>query len=279
MNIDNKPLKPIFRWAGGKSWLIKHLKKFEIPNFNSYHEPFFGGGSVFFSLKPKNDIYLSDLNNELINSYKVIRDYYDDLIYCLSSFKNTKDHYYSVRSSNPKCPIERAARFVYLNRTGFNGIYRVNLKGEYNVPFGFKTYKTLFEYDHIKSVSNALKNVNFTCRDFDDSIHDIKPRDLVFIDPPYTVTHVQNGFVKYNEKIFSWSDQERLAQYIKKVKERGAFYMLTNAKHKTVSELFGEIDEPIEIDRASTIGGLNAKRGRYPEYIFSNLRLEGKHGI
>ncbi len=277
----NETIKPIFRWAGGKNWLVKYLKTINIPEYKSYHEPFLGGGSVFFYLKPNSKVFLSDINNELINAYKVIRDNTDDLLLILQKFENTEDEYYRVRKEklNDSEKIRRAAKFIYLNRTGFNGLYRVNLKGEYNVPYGYKKYKQLFNYDQIRMVSKLLRDSVLDSCDFLETVRNIKESDFVFIDPPYTVTHVNNVFIKYNEKIFSWKDQERLAEFVTRIKDIGAFYMMTNAKHKDIEELYGQIDKPISISRASVIGGLKAKRGKFEEFIFTNIKQEDYGGI
>jgi len=267
----NRPIeKPLLRWAGGKSWLIKDLNRFLPLKYNNYHEPFLGGGSVFFYLKPKGTSYLSDTNADLINVYISIKNNVEELINILKKFKNTKEEYYKIRDKNFHSSIEKAAQFIYLNRTGFNGIYRVNLNGKYNVPYGFKKYKQLFDYDRFRKASVILKKAKLTSGDFEISLKYISEGDLVFLDPPYTTSHVKNAFIKYNEKLFSWKDQIRLASYIEKIIKKNAFFILTNAKHKAVKELFGVFCVPITIRRANVVGGKNAKRGITEEYIFTN---------
>lgn len=262
--------KPIFRWAGGKNWLLKDLYKFLPPSFSNYHEPFFGGGSVFFHLKPKGKSYLSDKNDDLMNAYCVIRDNIEGVITLLKQFKNTKEEYYKIRDKLFQSSVGKAVKFIYLNRFGFNGIYRVNLNGRYNVPYGFKRYKQLFDYDRLRRAGILLKDSFLSCEDFEVSLTRIETGDLVFLDPPYIASNVKNGFIKYNEELFSWDDQKRLANYIKKLIRKKAFFILTNAKHKAVRELFGSICSPISIIRANVIGGKNAKRGIVEEYIFTN---------
>jgi len=262
--------KPIFRWAGGKNWLLRDLHKFLPSSFNNYHEPFFGGGSVFFYLKPKRKSYLSDKNDDLMNTYHVIQNNVEEVITILKQFKNTKEEYYRIRDQEFQSAVEKTAKFIYLNRFCFNGLYRVNLNGIYNVPYGFKKYKQLFDYERLRKASLLFKNAFLSSEDFEVSLKRIEAGDLVFLDPPYTASNVKNGFIKYNEKLYAWHDQKRLASYIKKLIRKGAFFILTNAKHESVKELFGSICSPISIKRSNVIGGRNAKRGITEEYIFTN---------
>lgn len=263
--------KPIIRWAGGKTWLLKEAYKFLPANYNNYHEPFLGGGSFFFHLQPRGKSYLSDSNIELMNVYIQIRDDLDNLISILQQFHNTEEDYYSIRNTNYQLPLEMAAQFIYLNRTCFNGLYRVNLVGKFNVPYGYKQYKQLFDFDRFRRFRDVLKPAMLSCEDFYCSLERVKKGDLVILDPPYTVTHVKNGFIKYNNKLFAWQDQERLAAYIIELRWRGAYYILTNAKHKSIAELFGGIDSPVLVSRASVISGRRSGRGIVKEYVFTNV--------
>ena len=264
--------KPFLRWAGGKRWLLKDLKKY-LPNegYNQYHEPFLGGASIFFHLQP-NLSYLSDLNTELIETYQHIKENVNEIIEELSKFKNTEVFYYKIRETKFRSDIKRAARFVFLNQTSFNGIYRVNLKGKYNVPFGYRK-KNFFEPENLKLVSNVLSNTNLNNCDFVDTLENIQENDLVFLDPPYTVTHNNNGFIKYNDKLFDLKAQFKLSEYIDEIKRKKAHYILTNAAHIEIENIFKkEGDSMYELKRASLIGGKNAKRGSYSEYIFTNVK-------
>lgn len=263
--------KPFLRWAGGKRWFLKDINRFLPEKMNNYHEPFLGGGSVFFYLKSKNISYLSDSNEALINAYTQVRDHLDDVYSILNAYKNTKEEYYEIRSKSYENVISQAAQFIYLNRTNFNGIYRVNLKGKYNVPYGYKKYKILFDYDLFLNASRALKNSVLQVCDFKQVIDQIHENDFVFLDPPYTVSHIKNGFIKYNEKLFSWEDQKRLARTIENIKNKGAYYLLTNAKHISVEQLYGKVDKPVSIKRHSVIGGTKAKREEIQELIFTNV--------
>ena len=270
MPHEEKKIKPIIRWAGGKIWLLKYLQKFLPTSFKNFHEPFLGGASVFLHIQPNGISFLSDSNMELINTYCQIRDKVEELILELRSLKNTEIDYYKIRRKKFNNPIKRAARFLYLNRTCYNGLYRVNLIGEFNVPYGFKSYKKLFDYDKLREISKLLKSAIISNNDFELCLKNIKEGDLVFLDPPYTTSHNNNQFIKYNEKIFTWEDQQRLASFIEKIIERNSYFILTNAKHENIKKLFSRIISPITLSRSNTIGGRNAKRGIIEEYLFTN---------
>ncbi|MEJ7778561.1 MAG: Dam family site-specific DNA-(adenine-N6)-methyltransferase [Daejeonella sp.] len=265
-------LKPFLRWAGGKTWLLKHLGNIKQSKFNNYHEAFLGGAATYFFLKPSGHSFLSDLNGDLIETYKELKDHAPDVIKKLKTFKNTEEAYYEIRSSILKKPSHRAARFIYLNQTSYNGIYRVNLKGKYNVPYGFRS-KGFLDEQNLLSIQKALENTTIQQRDFYSILDNVRPGDLVFLDPPYTVSHNNNGFIKYNEKIFSLDDQIRLGKLIDDLKEIGAYYILTNAAHKTIEEIFEKGDRKFTFSRASLIGGLQSKRGQTSEFIFTNVQL------
>jgi DNA adenine methylase len=268
----NQSAKPFLRWAGGKSWLIKYLKNIKSGQFNNYHEAFLGGGATYFYLQPKGHSYLSDLNAELIETYQCIKDDAKQVIRKLETFSNTEEEYYQIRSTIYQSKYDRAARFIFLNQTSFNGIYRVNLKGIYNVPFGFRT-KNFLDSECLLSAQRALVNTTLQEGDFYKIIENVKRGDLVFLDPPYTVSHNLNGFIKYNEKIFSLEDQIRLSNLIDELKDIGAFYILTNAAHKTIHEIFDKGDKQFEFNRANLIGGLNSERGQTSEFVFTNADL------
>ncbi|RQO65188.1 DNA adenine methylase [Pedobacter sp. KBW06] len=265
-------IKPFLRWAGGKTWLLKYLKNIKNTKFNNYHEAFLGGAATYFYLQPNGHAYLSDLNGELIETYQTIKDSAEDVIKKLETFKNAEEDYYQIRSTIFENSVERAARFIYLNQTSYNGIYRVNLKGKYNVPFGFRT-KNFLDKENILSAQKALRNTSLKHCDFYDVLNNVKSGDLVFLDPPYTVSHNLNGFIKYNEKIFSLEDQIRLSKLIDELKNIGAYYILTNAAHKTIEEIFDKGDRQFEFKRASLIGGTNSERGQTSEFVFTNADL------
>lgn len=242
--------------------------------FNRYYEPFLGGGSTFFSLPDKHDSFLSDMNSDLIQTYKQVKDSPIEVYEAFSRLTNSEEMYYRIRARKCQTDITRAARFIYLNQTSYNGLYRVNLRGEYNVPYGFRTVD--YKRERLELASSTLKrqNAQLKCCDFEQALEDVGERDLVFLDPPYTVSQgSDNGFIKYNEKIFSLNDQVRLSKCINRIAEKGAYYILTNAAHPTLEKIFKtDGGRLFHISRSSTIGGRNATRGAVTEFIFTNIR-------
>lgn len=266
---DDKALQPFLKWAGGKRWLVeKHPHFFNI-KFKKYIEPFLGSGAVFFKLQPQQAI-LADKNSELIQTYKEIRDNWRCVVLLLEEHEkyHSKEYYYKIRSSEFMEPSELAARFIYMNRTCWNGLYRVNLKGKFNVPIGTKT-KVLSSADDFEATSRALKNSILLCGDFSDSLRSASEGDLVFVDPPYTIQHNNNGFIKYNEGLFSWNDQVRLRDLVREAVNRGAKVLITNANHECIHELYAGIGQHYVLDRASVISGSNKGRGRYQELVIA----------
>lgn len=265
--------RPFLRWAGGKNWLVRRVADlFGQLQFNNYHEPFLGGGAFFFAVGSGHKAFLSDFNGELIETYKSLRDDVEDVISIMREFSNTSDFYYELRDEKTDCPVRRAAIFIYLNQTSYNGIYRVNLKGVYNVPYGSRT-KPFLDTDTLRACAKALSSVSLEPTDFHSTLKNIRSGDLVFIDPPYTVSHNNNGFIKYNQSLFSIEDQHRLARYIDDIRSKGANYILTNAAHVAIKDIFDNGDRRIEVSRASLIGGKKANRGAVSEYIFTNLEV------
>lgn len=267
-SIENKKsLVPFLKWAGGKRWLVSSYSELFPKSYNCYHEPFLGSGAIFFHLQPKISI-LGDSNVDLINTYIAIRDSWQEVYQILGSYqcRHNKEFYYETRSKVFRDPIQKAAQFIYLNRTCFNGIYRVNLEGKFNVPIGTKQ-NVLLNTDDFETTANILQGADLRNSDFQETIDEAQKDDFVFIDPPYTVKHNMNGFVKYNEQIFSWEDQLRLRNCIKSATDRGVQVLLTNADHPSIRELYEGIGEMISLDRLSVISGKANARGRYSELI------------
>lgn len=260
------------RWAGGKRWLIPKLRALVGgAEIGKYHEPFLGGGSVFLGLPSFSWAYLSDTNAELMETFATIRDHPKRVADGAREYANDEATYYEVRASDPSGKIGRAARFLYLNHTSFNGIYRVNLKGQYNVPFGGGRAARIPTAEDLRKVSARLSRASLRIRDFEECLDQVCARDLVFLDPPYTVAHNNNGFIKYNQRLFSFEDQGRLSDLIDEIKDRGAYYILANAAHDSITALFDKGDALIETSRRNSVGGANARRGGASEYLFTNL--------
>jgi len=260
-------MEPFLKWAGGKRWLTPKLNDI-FPDgiiMNNYYEPFLGGGAIFFHLQPQKGC-LSDINADLINTYIEVRDNWADLVDILFNYdkKHSKEFYYQIRSSKPRSSLKKAARFIYLNRTCWNGLYRVNKKGEFNVPIGTKN-KVVFDDENFKEISLLLNSMEIETCDFEKTITKAKEGDFVFIDPPYTVKHNFNGFIKYNENIFSWEDQVRLSVCIKKAITRGVTILLLNADHHSIKMLYKDVGSKILVKRASVIAGNSNARGIYNE--------------
>jgi DNA adenine methylase len=268
VNKNEKPIiLPFLKWAGGKRWLVSnHADLFDV-KYERYVEPFLGGGAIFFSQSP-NKALLADTNGNLIETYKQIRDDWPAITKTLAVHqkKHCKEYYYKIRSSTFSKPSARASQFLYLNRTCWNGLYRLNKKGEFNVPIGTKTAVVL-KTDDFQGTSALLENADLRTQDFETTLETVGIGDFVYIDPPYTVNHKHNGFLKYNEKIFSWDDQVRLKNCIVKAIERGAKIVISNADHISIRELYEDIGELQIFSRASVIAGSSAKRGQVDELV------------
>lgn len=265
MEKIEKPIFPFLRWAGGKRWMVFKYPELFPKEYDRYIEPFLGSGAVFFSLKPKNAI-LSDLNFELIETYCAIRDNYGRVEMELKKHhrNHSKSYYYEIRTKRLKISATRAAQFIYLNRTCWNGLYRVNLDGIFNVPIGTKT-NVVLPTDNFKGISKLLKGVRLKNEDFEPIIAKAKEGDLLFVDPPYTVKHNNNNFRKYNEHIFGWEDQIRLCKSLSAAKERGAKIILCNADNESILRLYKGIGKILKLSRFSKLAASASKRQRTTE--------------
>lgn len=267
-NLGSKEIVPFLKWAGGKRWLVKKYSYLLPKVYKRYFEPFLGGGSVYFFLRPQ-IAFLGDINPELVAAYNGIKENHEALSDLLKDhqMKHTDEYYYKIRKSKPADPVEQAARFLYLNRTCFNGIYRVNLMGEFNVPKGSKN-SVVLNTDNFKELAKILKNTSVRTVDFEKLIDLAEEGDLVFADPPYTVRHNLNGFIKYNENLFSWDDQVRLADALLRARKRGVQIVSTNANHESVRELYSERRfDFVTVSRYSSISSKSSSRSQYEEIV------------
>jgi DNA adenine methylase len=261
-------MTPFLKWAGGKRWFVQKHADLLPRKFNRYIEPFLGGGSIFFYLRPHRAL-LGDTNPDLIATYQGIRNDWKSLVEQLEIHQcnHSDNYYYQVRNVAPDDPVQRASRLIYLNRTCFNGIHRVNRNGIFNVPKGDRD-SVLFDTDDFESISNILLNAEIRQTDFQELIDEAREGDLVFADPPYTVRHNLNGFVKYNEKLFSWHDQERLADALFRAKCRGVQVVMTNANHASVRELYQDSGFHLHtVLRASSISASAKSRKQFEELV------------
>lgn len=266
MTSNDSPITPFLKWPGGKRWFIsKHSDV--LPAYTGrYIEPFLGSGAVFFHIRPSLAV-LSDSNAWLINTYKALRDNWRAVEQELEKHQenHSKDYYYRIRSEIFSNSVDQAAQLLYLNRTCWNGLFRVNLKGRFNVPIGTKN--RVIMGDNFEEISSALKKSLILHQDFEMTIDLAESGDLIFADPPYTVKHNFNGFVKYNEKIFSWSDQERLCAALLRAKERGAHVVSTNANHESVRDLYRHRFDIKEVPRSSVLAGKKEFRTSISELL------------
>ncbi|MEM5461612.1 Dam family site-specific DNA-(adenine-N6)-methyltransferase [Paraburkholderia phytofirmans] len=266
-NTAANGITPFLKWAGGKRWLADTCLDLFPSKFNTYYEPFLGGGAMFFRLLPTQAV-LADMNRELIDTYMAIAENYQPVYRRIKKFHelHSEEHYYAIRAEAPRKQHDVAARFIYLNRTCWNGLYRVNRNGQFNVPIGTKT-SVVMENDDWPAVSAALQKASLIVSDFEPIVDRASKGDLVFADPPYTVKHNNNGFVKYNETIFAWQDQIRLRDALVRAKERGATVFCTNADHHSIWELYQSDFTITRVDRSSVISGSAAYRGATSELL------------
>ena len=246
----NIQAKPILKWAGGKTQMLGDLLPKVPSSYGRYIEPFFGGGAMFFALQPENAV-VADSNPELINMYRQVADHVDDVINYLKEYENTSEMFYAVRSlewtSLPKA--EAAARTIFLNKTCFNGLYRVNKQGRFNVPFGKYKNPKICDEDGLRAASEVLKKAEILCGDYLLVLeHYAQPGDFVFLDPPYLPTSEYSDFKRYTKEQFYEEDHVELAKMIMTLHERGCHVILTNSNHPLVHELYA----PFTIDVIQT---------------------------
>jgi DNA adenine methylase len=259
---------PFLKWPGGKRWFVSNYASLLPSKYGRYIEPFLGGGSVYFHLQPAKAL-LGDLNADLVETYNAIRDDWRSIKTRLDyhQAKHGEHYYYAIRRSQPCHSAARAARLIYLNRTCFNGIYRVNRRGEFNVPKGTKD-TVIFGFDDFDAVSRLLKEAKILAIDFEELIDRATCGDLIFADPPYTVRHNSNAFIKYNEKLFSWADQIRLMSALARARDRGAIVVSTNANHPSLRKLYSQARFKLKtVTRFSSISANAGGRNKFEEAV------------
>ncbi len=277
--INAKP-KPFVKWVGGKRQLLRQFRELGLyppedfnPMTNTYYEPFVGGGAVFFDLLPKN-AELSDLNNELVTTYNVIKNNVDELIQSLQKHIYDKEYYLEVRAKKVEdlSDVEVASRFIFLNRTGFNGLYRVNKSGQFNVPFGRYNNPVICDEDNLRRVSNALQDVTITHQDYKHVLKTAKSGDFIYLDPPYYPINATSSFTSYTAEGFLEKEQTELRDTFVKLHEKGCFVMLSNSDTPFINELYSGIDGIIinKITAGRSINSKGSGRGKITEVLVTN---------
>lgn len=260
--------RPFIKWAGSKRFLLPEIVSLLPKKINAYHEPFLGSGALFFLLRP-DMAYLSDACRDLMSTYSAAASDAEAVLSFLSRWPTDPELYYQLRNEPPSTDkFLEAARFIYLNRNCWNGLYRVNLTGKFNVPYGRPKTSNDLDAGNFRECARDLSKpgVVITSGDFEQNLHAVGPGDLVFLDPPYVTQHNNNGFREYNERLFSWADQIRLAAAAAMLASRGANVIVTNAFHPDIANLY-EGFTIVKSERSSTIASDKAKRGRAVEAI------------
>ena len=266
-----QPLTPLFRWPGGKRWLVPQLKELVPTDLGRYYEPFFGGGALFLALRPT-DATISDRNSELMDCYRAIRDDHSQVASILRGLPRDREAYLKIRSTIPDGVAARAARLIYLTTLAFNGIYRVNRQGEFNVPYGGRTYDSLGDEETLRAHADAFATAEIKSVDFEKAVVGAGRGDFVYLDPPYTVTHSNNGFVRYNDRIFSWGDQKRLAGLAESLSEAGCSVVVSNAFHDSILALYPSF-RAVTVTRTSAMAATADKRGVIRELVLTNVAM------
>lgn len=278
--------KPFVKWAGGKRQIIDKLKEYAPDEFNTYFEPFIGGGALLFELSPKKAV-INDYNSELMNVYACIKDEtkFNKMCNELNHYetKHSEEFYYEIRNKdrdkakfNRMVDYKRAARTIYLNKACFNGLYRVNSKNEFNVPFNKKTKVNTYDGQNLGIIHSYLNFSDITLlnTDFEESVKDAKKGDFIYFDPPYDSD--TDTFTSYTEDGFGKEEQVRLAKVFKELSDKGCYVMLSNHNTKLVNELYKDFNIHV-IEAKRNINANGKKRGKVEEVIITNF--ENKKGF
>lgn len=274
-----KIVQPVLKWVGGKRQLLNEIEKY-IPNGNyKYYEPFIGGGAVFFSVQPKNAV-INDFNEELINVYRVIKNNLEELLLDLSTHKVTEEYYYEIRAIDRSeeykswSNIKKASRFLYLNKTCYNGLYRVNSSGYFNTPFGRYKNPNIINETVLRAVNKYLnKNkIDIRCGDFEEALKGIRKNSFVYFDPPYEPISDSSNFTGYTANGFNQSEQKRLKELCDRLDKKGVKFLLSNSNTEFIRTLYK--DYKIEIVHANRSINSNAsKRGEVEEVLIRNYEI------
>ena len=270
MSLAAEKIKPPIKWAGGKTQLLSQLRPLFPKGFNLYLEPFVGGGAVFFDLQPDRAV-LIDSNFELINFYQVVKNNLEELLRDLGKHKNSKEYYYKIRSLDPDQMdnIKRESRFLYLNKTCFNGLWRVNKKGQFNVPFGRYKNPNYRDEENLRMVSTTLQNAELIHGDFSIVLDHASSGDFVYLDPPYYPLSKTANFTSYTEVSFGDEDQVRLAEVFRKLDAKNCNVMLSNSDTEFIRNLYKGYDIKVVYAKRA-INSKGNKRGPITELVIRN---------
>jgi len=272
---EDSRAKPVLKWAGGKARLLPVLRAcFARQTFRRYFEPFLGGGALFFDLAPETAV-LNDLNSELIFCYQIVRDHPAELFTKLKQMQVSESEFYRWRSVIPESlePVERAARFIYLNKTCYNGLYRVNKKGQFNTPYGRNGTVSLVDEDNLRGASRLLKNARLMSEDYSVVVREADKDDFVYLDPPYLPVGKYADFKRYTKEPFFEDDHRKLADAFRELSDKGCLVLLSNSFHEKIANLYsGFYQEVVEMPRFINCKGEG--RGRVRELLVSNRPLE-----
>jgi DNA adenine methylase len=269
-DADAPKSRPFLKWAGGKGQLLEQLRPLLPTRFRRYLEPFAGGAALFFSLKPKNAV-LADINAELIDCYRATRDDVEGVIEALGAHRYAAEDYYRVRAvDGATLPLaERAARTIYLNKTGYNGLYRVNRAGKFNVPMGRYSNPLFCDAENLHACCKALQGVDLRVADFEDVASRAKTGDFVYFDPPYVPVSDSADFTSYVPGGFGADQQRRLATVFGRLARRGVHAMLSNSDTPTVRELYRDFSIH-RVLAARYINSRGTRRGKIGEVVVTN---------
>ncbi len=267
--------RPFLKWAGGKTRLLPVLLAYVPAWFATYHEPFLGGGALFFALYRLQRIrtaVLSDINAELMDTYRAVRDQVEAVIRYLETYPHRQDFYYALRARDPwQLPLaERAARMIYLNKTGYNGLYRVNKRGQFNVPFGRYKRPNYRDFANLRAVSRALQGVTLATRSFEAVLEAVQPGDFVYLDPPYVPVSPTARFTQYHAGGFGQAEHQRLAEVFRALTARGVYAMLSNSDTPWVRDLYADAATVLSVQAPRFINSKGHKRGPQPELLILN---------
>ncbi len=276
--------RPFLKWAGGKTNLLPALLAHVPSRFGTYFEPFVGGGALFFALVRWGRIgraVLSDINAELIDTYRALKHEVEAVIEHLDTYPHEAEFYYALRARNPwTMPLaERAARMIYLNKTGYNGLYRVNKRGQFNVPFGRYKRPNYKDFDNLRAVARALQGVALRVQSFEAVLEQAQPGDLVYFDPPYDPVSKTARFTQYHASGFGRAEQQRLAEVFRALVARGVYVLLSNADTPFIRSLYQGHARLIPVQAPRFINSKAHKRGPQPELlVVGDHGWDGNHG-